>query len=138
MIDPPAIALRRRANELHAASAREMSKDVDTAALLLFYATECGLKSVYMIQNNLKHTGESRGRAVAARSFVHDILAICVALNIPSSAYKPIPIFKISRTSATTNVSNLHQAWRYGEKIDDATGVSQWLSRLMEWVKANR
>ena len=51
MINPPALALRRRSEELFASAEREKPHDVDSAALLLFYAVECGLKSVYMLQN---------------------------------------------------------------------------------------
>lgn len=77
------MTLRRRADELQAAAKRELPHDEDAAALLLFYAAECGLKSVYMIQNNLKDTGEARGRADAARSFVHNLVTICNVLGMP-------------------------------------------------------
>lgn len=138
MINPPALALRRRADELHAAATRELSHDADAAALLLFYAAECGLKSIYMIQNNLKDTADARGGAAPARAYLHDILKLSDALRIPRSAYGPNPGFTLSRTGITINITDLHQAWRYGERIADTEVIFDWLLRLFDWIKKNR
>lgn len=62
LINPTALALRRRSEELFASATRERQHDADSAALLLFYAAECGLKSAYMLQNNLKIADEERGK----------------------------------------------------------------------------
>jgi hypothetical protein len=138
MIDPNASALRRRADELLASAKREMPNDEDTAALLLFYAAECGLKSLYMINNNLKTTRDVRGGVSPAREFNHNLIKICTALRIPRSSLEPIPELMISRTREPTDVSGLHQAWRYGEKIENTDRVCEWLARMIEWVKRNR
>lgn len=138
MINPPALALRRRADELHAAAARELPHDPDAAALLLFYAAECGLKSIYMVQNNLKDTADARGGAIPARSYIHDIVKLSDAIRIPKSAYAPNPSFSLSRTRAVINVAELHQAWRYGERLEGTDVIYAWLLRLFDWIKKNR
>lgn len=138
MISPPAIALRRRSEELRKAAEREYQHDPDAAALLLFYAAECGLKSIYMIQNNLKDTSDSRGTAIPASKFVHNILRLADVLRMPRSAYAPNPGFVLLRTGRTIDVSQLHQAWRYGERIMDTDRIYAWLQKILDWIKRNR
>jgi hypothetical protein len=138
MVNPPALALRRRADELQAAATRELPHDPDAAALLLFYATECGLKSLYMIQNNLKDTADARGRALPARTFVHDILSLLHVLPIPRSAYAPNPELRLSRTGEVIHINELHQAWRYGERVTQTDVIFAWLLRVCDLVRRNR
>ncbi|MBY5755664.1 hypothetical protein HFO07_03105 [Rhizobium leguminosarum] len=138
MISPPALALRRRAEELHAAAARELQHDPDTAALLLFYAAECGLKSIYMVQNSLKDTADARGAALPATSFLHNILRLADALRIPKSVYAPNPSFVLQRGGGVIDVTHLHQAWRYGERLIDTHVIYAWLLKIFDWIKRNR
>lgn len=138
MINPPPLALRRRAEELYIAAQREFQFDPDAAALLLFYAAECGLKSIYMTQNNLKDTADTRGSARPVRSYVHNLIHISIALRMPNTVYAPIPNFIIARTGGLIDVSQLHQAWRYGERIVDTHAIYHWLLNLFDWVKRNR
>jgi hypothetical protein len=138
VINPPALALRRRSEELFASAEREKSHDADSAALLLFYAVECGLKSVYMLQNNLKVTDEARGTAGSARSFSHNLGMLIVALNISRASIRPMPPVVIVRLGLNGGSSVLHEAWRYGEKIKDTNVIYDWLSSLIEWCRKNR
>lgn len=138
MINPPAIALRRRSDELFACAEREKLHDSDSAALLLFYAAECGLKSVYMLQNNLKYTNEERGSAKSARSFSHDIVALIQALNISRASVQPAPAVVTVRLRETGTTKVLHEAWRYGEKIQGTDAIYEWLKSLLEWCRKNR
>ncbi len=138
MINPPALALRRRSEELFASAEREKFHDKDSAALLLFYAAECGLKSVYMFRNNLKVTDEARGQAASARSFSHDLRSLIQALNISQSSIKPPPPIVIERSGLNGHAGVLHEAWRYGEKVRDTHVVYDWLTSLIEWCRKNR
>ena len=138
MINPPALALRRRSEELFASAERERPHDSDSAALLLFYAVECGLKSVYMLQNKLKVTDEARGTAVSARSFSHNLGTLIQALNISRASIRPMPPVVIVRLGLNGGPSVLHEAWRYGEKIRDTDVIYDWLSSLIEWCRKNR
>ena len=138
MINPPAMALRRRSEELFASAEREKLHDSDSAALLLFYAAECGLKSVYMLQNNLKYTDEVRGGARSARSFSHNIVALIQALNISRSSVQPAPEVVTVRLGLNGTLAVLHEAWRYGEKIQGTDAIYDWLKSLLEWCRKNR
>lgn len=138
MINPPAMALRRRSEELFASAEREKLHDPDSAALLLFYAAECGLKSTYMLQNNLKYTDEARGSARSARSFSHNIVALIHALNISRASVKPVPAVVTVRLGLNGTPAVLHEAWRYGEKIQDTNAIYDWLKSLLEWCRRNR
>lgn len=137
MINPPLLALKRRAQELHASANREMPHNPDSGALLLFYAAECALKAAYMFKNNLRDTNDARGAAVSARSFVHNLVALVTALNIPAASISAAPAIRLSRTGLPNDVSGLHQAWRYGEKVNDTAIICQWLNTLIEWCKKN-
>lgn len=137
MINPPAQALRRRAEELRASASREMPQNEASGALLLFYSAECALKSAYMLRNNLRYTDESRGTAASARSFVHNLVALVNALNIPRSSIRTLPTILVRRTGVRGDATILHQAWRYGENIQDTAALCQWLFSLIDWCKKN-
>ncbi|WP_147764205.1 hypothetical protein [Methylobacterium sp. WL12] len=138
MINPPALALRRRSDELFASAERERAHDPASAALLLFYAAECGLKSVYMMRNNLKVTDEARGAADSARSFSHDLRKLIQALNISRASIKATPAIVVDRSGLQGAPALLHEAWRYGVKIRDTSVICDWLASLVEWCRDNR
>ena len=132
------MALRRRSDELLAAAERERAHDEATAALLLFYAAECGLKSVYMMRNNLKVTDEARGPADSARSFSHDLRKLIQALNISRASIRPTPPIVMARSGLHGDPTVLHEAWRYGVRVRDTSAVCDWLTSLIEWCRDNR
>lgn len=138
MINPPAMALRRRSEELFESAEREKQYNYESAALLLFYAVECGLKSVYMLRNNLKYTDEMRGMARSARSFSHNIDALVQALNISRVSVRPAPAVVTVRLGRSGSSAVLHEAWRYGEKIQNTDAIYDWLKSLLEWCRKNR
>lgn len=138
LINPSALALRRRSEELFASAGREQSHNADSAALLLFYAAECGLKAIYMLRNNLKTTDEVRGNALSARSYGHNIRNLIQALNISRASIRACPQIVIKRTGQVGDPAILHEAWRYGEKIHHTSAVCEWLTSLIEWCRNNR
>jgi len=135
MIDPSATTLRRRSNELQIAGHRQLETDPDSGALLLFYAAECALKALYMQRNNLKNTDDARGGVSSARSYVHYLLRLIGALNIPRASVKVPPPIILSRSGISINISDTHQAWRYGEKINDTSVICEWLNSIIEWCR---
>jgi len=137
LINPPFLALKRRAEELHSSACREMPVNPECGGLLLFYAAECSLKAAYMYKNNLRHTGEQRGQYKAARSFVHNLKDLVTALNIPAASLPKTPEVFLVRNGERNEISDLHQAWRYGEKIRETATIIQWLTKLIEWCKKN-
>ena len=135
MVNPPAIALKRRAIALEAAAVRELAYNEDTAALLLFYAAECALKYAYMMSNNLKSVEETRASAASARSFNHNLEGLVAALRIPKVSIGSPPQTRLVRTGVVVGISALHQAWRYGEKVADVQAIYDWLNKLVEWCR---
>lgn len=138
MVDPNPKTLRRRSNELRESAEREKGHNLDSAALLLFYAVECGLKAAYMIHNNLKSTADTRGNARSARDYGHNIDRLIGELRIPTSSIPNRPEIKFTHTKENGSFTILHEAWRYGEKIKDTQVVYDWLYSLTEWCRNNR
>ena len=131
MIDPPVKAYRRRASELRLSAGRERTNDLDSGALLMFYAAECALKHAYMMRHGLKSASDVRAGKSAAVEFKHDLPRLLMALQIPRSAI-PMPAAELPRIAAPCHVHELHQAWRYGEKVDDSSQLFDWLKRITE------
>lgn len=138
MVDPTPRTLRRRSEELFASAEREREYDADSAALLLFYAVECRLKAVYMIDKNLRDTADVRGNAQSARSYIHNIIRLIQDINIPHASISRPPPIIFQRTGTRGEIAMLHEAWRYGEKIQDTAVVYDWLKSLIEWCRNNR
>jgi hypothetical protein len=100
------------------------------AHLLLFYATECGLKYVQLRRSNLQTT-ERLGEVD------HDLVALIKNLRLPASALGELPPLRISRNrSESCPASSAHQAWRYGVRIDaeDEAKFVTWLRRICDVV----
>lgn len=138
MIDTNSKALCRRADELQRASARELPHDMDTAALLIFYAAECSLKAVYMRFYKLRDTGESRGNSRPAKDYGHRIDELARELRIPAAAVPRPPRILLKRTQQEICIQSVHEAWRYGEKVEDADELYRWLVKLDMWARNNR
>lgn len=131
-ISPNAKTLRRRAFEL--ADAADACADPDSTALLLFYAAECGLQALYMTTYGLRDTNDSNAAAVASRSFNHALERLVSALKIqPSDVPKPSSM-KL-RNGSGVQVHHLHQAWRYGEKVEAQADIVTWLRSIITYVR---
>jgi hypothetical protein len=137
MVNPNALTLRRRSIELRNSADREFPHNEDSSALLLFYAAECALKSVYMQRKNLKTTDDSRGNALSARSYVHNLTRLIADLNIPRSSVGLPPAAALTRTAGHIATQDLHQAWRYGEKITGTALICTWLNSIIDWCNKN-
>lgn len=105
--------------------------------LLLFYAAECGLKSLYIKKNRLDTTEEiTDGRLHDS----HDLAAWVKALNLPAYATGGSPSFKLRRDGRFGQnwpLSLAHQAWRYGIHMEDEDerSLTTWLKLLNEKLK---
>lgn len=136
MIRPSERTLMRRSKELRLSAEREMGSDSDTAALLLFYAAECALKSIYLNRHGLADTDASSLQAMPARSFGHDIPALVQALGIPATQVGPLPSTVMRATKEPCGHAHLHEAWRYGEKVRDLAPITTWLGTILSWAQA--
>lgn len=132
-VDPNYRTLRRRAKELLIAAGSEI--DADSKALFLFYAVECGLKALYMDLHKLETASAAGYRARSARSFGHRLDDLLAELRIPPSRVSQRPAQLALRTGGRLQVLDLHEAWRYGEKVDAHTDVVIWLERIATYMK---
>lgn len=137
MIDPPHKAYKRRAVELRASAARESPYDLDSSALLLFYATECALKYVYMLDNGLRSASDSRAGCISIKEMSHNLSRLLAHMKAPRSSFPPLPVVLLQRTGEQKDISEVHQAYRYGEKISATQAICDWMSAILNWCERN-
>ncbi|AOY79741.2 hypothetical protein BJP36_07185 [Moorena producens JHB] len=112
--------------------------------LLLFYAAECGLKSIYLRRNNLRTT---KSFQYPIKNHGHNLDSWCKELVIPASQFtfktqtknKLTPSFDLACGGSSRNIGAAHQAWRYGITIkkEDEEYLIDWLYQLCNWIKEN-
>lgn len=115
---------------------RERAQDPDSGALLLFYAVECALKYLYMSDNMLRTSYESRAAVASARDIGHDIVRLINELKIPRSVVSAPPTLHLQRTGVVCAPMHAHQAWRYGERLSDTQAAWDWLFSIMNYFEA--
>lgn len=130
-VNPTLKTLKRRARELAAASC----SDDNAEALLLFYSAECGLKALYMSRNSMRNANDANAMP-AARSYGHKLDQLISVLKIPPSALPLRPTGLTLRNGARIAVADLHQAWRYGERIVNHPDVVTWLKSIISYTNA--
>ena len=81
--------------------------------LLLFYAVECGLKSIYYRKVNSSVIIE-----ICDDKSGHDLLSWAKKLMLPPKIIMRDPKFKLRRDGETLEVTKAHEAWRYGALIN--------------------
>ncbi|NEQ88741.1 MAG: hypothetical protein F6K26_55265 [Moorea sp. SIO2I5] len=112
--------------------------------LLLFYAAECGLKSIYLRRNYLQTTEDFQDRI---KKYGHNLDSWCKELDIPASQLtvktqtknKSTPSFHLACDGSIRNIGAAHQVWRYGITIkkEDEEDLIDWLHQLCNWIKEN-
>ncbi len=85
--------------------------------LLLFYATECGLKQLYLKQNNLRSMEQIRDTTLYPRQG-HNLDAWLRAVRLPAASAVTMPRFRFDRTADPQNTDLAHQVWRYGARMN--------------------
>lgn len=132
-INPNHRTLKRRFAELAAAGSR--CPDPDVQGLLLFYAAECALKALYMTRFSLRSTDVENAGAKAARSYAHNLDQILVALRVSTTDCPTRPAIIRLRNGQAIDVGLLHEAWRYGEKVDNHEDVVAWIKQIISYVE---
>ena len=114
--------------------------------LLLFYAVECGLKSILLRWSRSPNTSKLNNSLLS-----HNFAALIKELRLPrsvigdevgdtsDSSHPKLPGFRLDRDSSSWNISEAHQAWRYGVRIhsEDESNLVEWLNKVCIWVKEN-
>ena len=107
--------------------------------LLLFYAVECGLKSVYLHGKRLNTTDDISDTALRQS---HDLSKWAKALRLPVSMTGANTNFHLNRDRhprPSQTIRSAHEAWRYGVVIDenDETQLVNWFKQVAKWIKEN-
>jgi hypothetical protein len=102
--------------------------------LLLFYAAECGLKWMWLVNNNLKTTSEME-RLFPGRG--HDLQAWVKVLGLSPRDVPRLPSIKLARDGSSISIELVHQAWRYGIGLVplDEQAIESWLLAVCNRVK---
>jgi hypothetical protein len=121
-------------NELRQAFWCHVEKRTTTENLLLFYAVECGLKSLYLRRSNLRTTAQITDAALTGRG--HDLRLWIKQLRLPAAVDLPQG-FRLSRDLTSWELAQVHEAWRYGAVVhaEDEPGLRKGLERIRSWIE---
>jgi len=107
----------------------------DTAShlLLLFYAIECGLKSVYLRRLKLRTTGQITDPWLIGS---HDLARWVRELKLSAQIASVNTGFTLPRDNTRHPIELSHQAWRYGIEmaISDEQTLVNWLTSVKKWI----
>jgi hypothetical protein len=106
--------------------------------LLLFYAAECGMKSVWLRRNILKTTNDISDKTLLSQDG-HNLDRWKKELKISASVVGETPHFRLASGASSLDVEKAHQAWRYGIRMNpqDEKDLVEWLKNLCDWIKEN-
>ena len=126
----------RRAFFKHAQQAK---KDTSPSHyLLLFYAVECGLKSIYLdrASTRIRTVGDISDERLR-RS--HDLARWTLELRLPSAITRANTSFRLRRDNSSWSVEYAHEAWRYGIAMHsaDEQRLVHWLKEVQKWIEEN-
>jgi len=110
--------------------------DCPSHYLLLFYAAECGLKSAWMRRNRLLTTDQIRNPYLLQQSG-HDLRLWATELRLPAALIRTTIQFRLQKDGRACPVSQAHEAWRYGVRMDPQQEQSlvRWIAKLCDWIK---
>ncbi len=126
----------RQAFHAHRRAAQEI-KD-SPSYLLLFYAAECGLKSIWLKQKKLQTTEQIPDPTLLSKDG-HNLDRWVKELKISARHVKSTPSFHLASDGSTLHIEKVHQAWRYGIRIkfEDEKILVEWLNSICNWIKEN-
>ncbi|MDY6803383.1 MAG: hypothetical protein SXA11_06200 [Cyanobacteriota bacterium] len=108
--------------------------------LLLFYAAECGLKSVWLKRNQRNQRRYKTQDNSVLFKYGHSLDRWVKALKISTGAVGEPPDFHLEGDRSTIlDIGKAHQVWRYGIKIEakDEQKLVEWLQNICNWIKEN-
>lgn len=104
--------------------------------LLLFYAAECGMKSVWLQRNRLKTTKDISDSTLLSREG-HNLDWWKKQLRISARIVGETPHFSLAAGGSDLNIEKAHEVWRYGIRMDTEKEkrVVEWLQTVCSWIK---
>lgn len=121
--------------ELRNAFWQHIRKEPSSEHLRLFYAIECGLKSVYLRWHRLSTTDQIRNSELQDGG--HDLAKWVKELRLPASIVPSSIEFRLKRDGSRYRIELAHQAWRYGVSIEenDEAALLAYLQKLQDWIQ---
>lgn len=119
----------RQAFHEHLTVSRSLGNPRAPSLLLLFYASECGLKWILLRDifkvGRTERITESMQSSERVNFWSHDLRSLMRASKISANAVGVTIPHQVQikdrtgRTRHTCKVEDVHQAWRYGKKLED-------------------
>ncbi len=127
--------LRKRRDQLRTSADKvDATDDTATVCMLLFYAAECGLKERLLARGGHADT--------AALDNNHDLRNMAKKLRLSKDVWKHVEQLQRCRLhreqrSGAVAATKLHEAWRYGAKLDatDEKKADAALRALISWCE---
>jgi hypothetical protein len=134
----------RKAFNAHWSVVKAQQKKGISCHLLIFYAVECGLKSIWLKRNNLTGTDRIDDQTLLTKDG-HNFRIWIKELRLPATIAgmhpdcDKIPSFRLARDKSSWDVGKAHQAWRYGVQMDavDENDLIEWLESICTWIQDN-
>ena len=134
----------RKAFNAHWSVVKAQPKKDISCHLLIFYAVECGLKSIWLKRNNLTGTDKIADQTLLTK-YGHNFSIWIKELRLPATIagkypdYDKIPSFSLARGGSSWDVGKAHQAWRYGVQMNakDEKVLIEWLESICTWIQDN-
>ncbi|MEG4290311.1 hypothetical protein Q5692_17515 [Microcoleus sp. C2C3] len=122
-------------NAFNAHKAASQQTQGISSYLLLFYAAECGMKCVWLKQNNLRTTNDIADSTLLSPDG-HNLNRWKKELRI-SASIGNAPAFSLAFSGADLEVAKAHQVWRYGIGMNPAKEqqLVEWLKKIYNWIK---
>ena len=110
------------------------------ACMVAFYATENGLKSLYMYRNRLRDSDSTSAGLKSARSFSHRLGDLVAALRIPATQIQSTPQQILDVSGIPIDISSVHLAWRYGFPLHPLSdsAVEGWIQSVIQYLGRQR
>ena len=131
---PANLSQLRQAFHRHAANSKLCNQAEASAYLLLFYATECGLKMTFLRRNSLRTTEDIADTSLISQDG-HNLARWAKELRLPATITDGKSNFRLNDKSTFT-IDKAHQVWRYGIRMEanDEQMVVLWLQGICKWV----
>jgi hypothetical protein len=102
--------------------------------LILFYANECGLKSLICSPPRNGH----KSKELEEAEQTHNLVNLLKLLRVPKSMFNP-PQVRLQRDGNIVIVENVHQCWRYGIELNSLSEREfvEWLNKISNYIKQN-
>lgn len=126
----------RKSFHAHIQVVLAQSNKSSSSHLLMFYAVECGLKSIWLKRNKLIGTDRIQDQTLLTKDG-HNFAIWIKELRVPPTIGNKIPDFHLDRGGSSWDIGKAHQAWRYGVRMksEDEKAVVEWLENLCDWIK---